>query len=168
VEVILKAKAVMFLNYFMIYHRCNIPNSLVGQRAKYFSCHFESYNIIKNKCIGVPQKERFIILERELQDMFAWYRKFQRDHVMEKEIHEQMKEFIDNLDISVFAENLHKCRWYKDYLKIKENKSATSTSTIKNNKSSFYANVRKLTQCLEDNGLIYTLKLVKNKLLQRI
>ncbi len=119
VAVILKAQTVMFIDRYILFHRINNPKSLVGVRAKNFDCHFKSYGIVKEMCDEMPPQTKYLVLENELADMFFWYRKYQNEHIMEKEIYLQTKAFIDNLDVTPFGENLSGCRWYKQYLKIK-------------------------------------------------
>ena len=118
-EVIIKAKTVMFVDHFILYYRVNVPCSLIENRANNFECLFESYNIIKGQCAELPVKEQRCILDSALHDMFNWYRKYQSRHLSEEEINSKIREFIKSLDISVFGKELHLCRWYMDYMKLK-------------------------------------------------
>lgn len=161
-EVIIKANYVMFIEDYLIYHRINVNGSLISARAKNFDCHFKSYNIIKKQCDFLPQKEKHCILEGELQDMFVWYKKYQREHILEEEIYQQTKSFIDQLDVSVFGEQLKYCRWYKDYLSIKSGKMSVEGALPAKNK---------LYQCLwysKEYGFKYTLVLVIKKIHRKI
>jgi len=155
-EVIIKAESVLFLDHYFIYHRVNNPGSLVGVRARNFHCHFDSYALILSHCAGLSQRERFLILENEVQDMFVWYRKYQREHVLEGEIFSQMKNFMEGLDVSVFGEQLEQCRWYKSYLAIRKR------STFGPEKKAPLP-VR-LWWYLREHGLVKTLRLILGKL----
>lgn len=118
--VVLNAGAAMFIDRYILFHRINIPTSLVGVRAKNFECHFKSYEIVKKMSEHYPDHLKYRILENELHDMFFWFRKYQNEHILEKEIYSQTRMFVDNLDITPFGENLPRCRWYRQYLKIKD------------------------------------------------
>ncbi|MGI5850345.1 MAG: glycosyltransferase [Christensenellales bacterium] len=165
-EVIINSKSVMFIDYYFLYHRVNVPGSLVAGRAKNFDCHFKSYDIIKQQSAFLAHKELLCILESELQDIFAWYRKYQREHVLEEEIFTQTKAFIDQLDVSVFKDKLINCRWYKDYLKIKNflpvNDKKTAAKIKKNNK------IFGFFKCCKDHGINYTLRLMLQKFLKKL
>ncbi len=126
VSVIINARAVMFVDQYLLVHRTNIPTSLVGRRAQHFDCHFKSYEIIEQLCAKLPVKTRSLILESEINDMFVWYRKFQNEHIFERQIYEQTKEFIRNLDVSDFEGGIEKCRWYKQYCELIEKQESGS------------------------------------------
>jgi len=115
VSVLINSRAIMFLDYFMMYYRVNTPNSLISLRARYFHCHFESYEVIRNMCTYLSPYIKYLILENELNDMFVWYRKYQNENSLKKEIGEQTRIFINNIDMSVFKYKLKQCRWYHDY-----------------------------------------------------
>ncbi|MBN1367311.1 MAG: glycosyltransferase family 2 protein [Dehalococcoidales bacterium] len=119
VTVTINARRVIFADSYIIYHRDNILSSLVGLRSKYFECHFASYRMIEDLCTNLPSNLKYIILENELHDLFYWFRKFQSEHILEHDTLAQTQDFIHQLDISPFGKTLLRCRWYKQYLKIK-------------------------------------------------
>ena len=123
-EVIVKAKSVMFLDFCLLYHRLNNPASLVGVRAKNFGCLFQSYGIIRDLCSELPRREAFYVLESEIYDVFSWYRKYQREGVLDDNIVSATKDFICGLDTAVFGKKLKRCRWYPDYLELTGKKPA--------------------------------------------
>jgi glycosyltransferase involved in cell wall biosynthesis len=114
VEALIKAGSLMVLNHFILCYRVNVNGSLVGLREKHFGCLFESYDIVERLCAGLPEAQRFYILESAMNDTFFWYRKYRSS----PQIIEQMKAFLGRLDISVFSGRWQDCRWHYDYLQL--------------------------------------------------
>lgn len=117
-NIMIDACFVMFLDHYIIYHRINNPNSLVRIRANNFGCHFESYNMIKEQCAHLPNELLYYILESEIQDIFVWYKRFMKEGNLARNVCEQIKEFLRNIDTSPFGNKLQYCRWYNDYYKM--------------------------------------------------
>lgn len=118
VDVIIKAKRFMFIEDYVVNHRINNPDSLIGKRGQYFDCHFKSYYYILQKLINQPNPIRISFLSAELRDIFVWYNKFQKDDLLKKEIHEKTYNFFKNLDLKIFGNEVEKLLWYNDYKKI--------------------------------------------------
>ena len=71
-EAIFKANSIMFSNIFLINYTVNNNNSLIGNRGKYFNCHFKSYEIIESISNSLPKKLRQSYLNCEIYDIIYW------------------------------------------------------------------------------------------------
>ncbi len=78
VEACITAKRIMITKKLFVVHRVNNGTSLVGKRASHFDCDMESFNIAYSLCekYNLDGEVRFQILEHEMNNIFAWYRKF--------------------------------------------------------------------------------------------
>ena len=119
-----KAQRVMFVNYNIIYHFVNNPDSLVGMRFNHFDVHFDSYKIIENAVSELQDEYKYRILCAELDDLVSWLDRALftvKDDIVLTNILEQAKAFFNSLDISFFektAEQLNinlNNRWYYRY-----------------------------------------------------
>lgn len=159
-KVIINTERVMFLDQYFIYHRIENPGSLSSIRARNFYCHFASYNIVKEQVADLSDQEKYYVLEAEIQDVFAWYRKYQREKVLGKHISYQTKQFIEELDLSDFGNKLKNCSWYDDYIKLIKS-DGKKPQFLK-----FYFLFRKISgffRCIRQHGIKYTLHLILRK-----
>lgn len=134
ISAILKADKIMLSDYCMICHRVNNPESLIGQRAKNFDCHFNSFNIIYNLCKNSLPKVKYIILRYEMNDLCAWFNKFKNEYFLD--LYPEMKNFLNTVDIHDIMIN--------DYEKEKSNWYKTCSDIIKLSVSD-YINKNKIT-----------------------
>lgn len=111
-KTILAAKRVVFLKTELIYYRVNNEYSLVGNRAKNFTCHFDSYEIISTATAGLPARLRRIYLTGELFDMAHWLEKSLQTEYAE-EVKKEMENFLSQLDASPWGGRITGERWYK-------------------------------------------------------
>jgi glycosyltransferase involved in cell wall biosynthesis len=125
VNVIIKAQRFMFTEEYVVHHRINNPNSLIGQRGKYFDCHFKSYNYIFEKLKDQSDTTKITILSAELRDIFVWYNKYQKNELLKKEVYEKTYNFFKKLDLKVYGKEIEKQLWYKDYKKLMQSKDST-------------------------------------------
>lgn len=111
-KTILAAKRVVFLKTELIYYRINNESSLVGNRAKNFDCHFDSYEIISAATAGLSARLRKIYLTSELFDMAHWLEKsLQTDWA--DQVKQEMEQFLSRLDRSPWRGRIVGERWYK-------------------------------------------------------
>ena len=126
----LKAKAnrAMLVNYNILYHYVNNPDSLVGIRFNHFSIHFDSYKIIENAVSEIPDEYKYRILVAELDDLVSWLDGAVftvKDDAVLSDILEQTKAFFGGLDISFFEQTAKQLninlntKWYYRYCEMK-------------------------------------------------
>ena len=111
-ETIFKASRILFQDIYMMYYRVNNSFSLVGKRAKYFDCHFQSYNLIYEKSQFLPPQLRKLYLESELFDICYWLRLFARGEYGDIVIFEA-KKFLDGFDYTLWGNEYRNSYWYK-------------------------------------------------------
>ena len=122
ISAILKAKSVMLLDFCMICHRVNNPESLIGQRAKNFDCHFRSFNIIRDICENAPENVKYLILRYEMNDLCAWFSRFRNEYFID--LYPEMKQFLNSVNITEIMlkdREKEKSSWYgicSDILKL--------------------------------------------------
>lgn len=119
-NIILHAKRIMLLPDVLVNYRVSNPDSLMGNRARNFTCHFASYYLIKKQCESVPLTvyQRYLLLDAELADTYLWYRRFRSSPQYGLDIIQEITDFSKNLDISYFEHYPKNYRWYLDYLKL--------------------------------------------------
>lgn len=131
-NVLIHAKRFMFLDHYIVHYRLNNQTSLVGRRGKHFECHFQSYDLIRQQSSGVPAEEKAIILNAELADLFAWYRKYKNDRMLGGKIYAQTKAFLQQLEISEITAYIKHCGWYEEYMDILSEPKVSVVLTIYN------------------------------------
>ncbi len=117
-EVTMTAGKILLTHKPIVWYRVNNRQSLMGRRARNFSCQFASYEMVRQQCekYGVSDMEKRIVLDRELADVFLWYRRYRLIPEIKNEIEEKMKAFSLELDLAPFGEEVTKMRWYRTYL----------------------------------------------------
>lgn len=117
-EAVILAKRILIIKEKLVKYRINNSQSLVGARAKNFQCQIQSFSIVKNQCRkhGVTGEPLGIILERELVDLFIWYRKYKDVPQVQENVRALTKAFAQDLDISPLKEMAPHFKWYYDYL----------------------------------------------------
>lgn len=136
-EVCLAARRILIIRDLLVRYRVNNGASLMGNRARNFSCEFSSYEIVKKQCEKYQpgrDAER-IILNRELVDIFIWYRRYKKLPEIQDNIISQTTEFSRNLDISILENYPPDFRWYYDYLLLLEKEILTVAVYLKGSKA---------------------------------
>ncbi|MBP3651629.1 MAG: hypothetical protein J6J78_00980, partial [Clostridia bacterium] len=118
-EVILHAKRVALIPDYIACHRVNLQTSLVGQRAKHFECHFESYRMIERMSRALPPKLRAVYMEPEMNDVLGWYRTF-RKGPLGAQITPQVFEFLKDADISLMLKHCRYLSWLEIWIETME------------------------------------------------
>lgn len=113
---IVKAQRILLLPERTVYHRTNISTSLVGRRAQFFECHFQSYHIIEEQCRDLTERQKAIVLSAELSDIFAWYCQFRESETYGAEIRAGMKAFLKTLDLDFFVRNKVPMPWKERWI----------------------------------------------------
>ena len=111
-QTIFCAKRILISSSYILNYRTNNSKSLVGNRAKYFRCHFDSYNIIFESSKDLPTACRKIYLTSELNDIVFWLEKFSDCEYAEK-IKKDTGEFLLNLDLSIWDYSVVDQGWYQ-------------------------------------------------------
>lgn len=116
-ESVINAQRIMFCDLFLIYYRVNNSTSLVGNRAKYFDCHFKSYALISQASEQLPADVRRKYLENELYDICFWMQRFSQCE-FKNTIADHTKQFLEALDRTPWNGKVEQTGWYKKIVKI--------------------------------------------------
>ena len=82
----------------------------MGNRAKNFDCHFDSYEIISAATAGLSARLRKIYLTSELFDMAHWLEKsLQTDWA--DQVKQEMEQFLSQLDASPWGSRIETQGW---------------------------------------------------------
>ena len=111
-QTIFKAQKILISPIFILRYRKNNCYSLIGNRAKHFYCHFESYKIIFEASKNIPIDSRRIYLSEELSDIVFWLEKF-NNCVFTKKIREITANFLLTMDVSPWGDTVTDQWWYK-------------------------------------------------------
>lgn len=149
---IVKAQRILLLPERTVYHRTNITTSLVGRRAQFFECHFQSYRIIEEQCRDLTEQQKATVLSAELSDIFAWYCQFRESETYGAEIRAGMKNFLETLDLEFFVRNKVPMPWKEKWIAC-VNGEKEQTNIIKT-----------LLWSLREDGLASTLYKIKKKM----
>ena len=117
-EAVFTANRIWLTHQQIVRYRVNNSASLVGNRARNFHCEFDSWQLIMNQCTkyNIQGRELAIVMERELIDIFIWYRKYKKIPEISEEITAQTQAFAQKLDISPLEAFPPSFKWYYDYL----------------------------------------------------
>lgn len=118
-EILLYAKRIVVIPDSVACHRVNLETSLVGQRAKHFECHFESYRMIERMSRALPPKLRAVYMEPEMNDVLGWYRTF-RKGPLGAQITPQVFEFLKDADISLMLKHCRYLSWLEIWIETME------------------------------------------------
>nr|WP_294530499.1 glycosyltransferase [uncultured Blautia sp.] len=143
-EVSLAADRVVFTKDRLVKYRINNSQSLVGNRARNFQCQFRSFALIQKQCqkynlTGAALAE---VLNRELTDLFIWYRKYRNVPEVQENIISSTTEFARSLDISPLKDYPPAFKWYYDYLLLTREHVLTIALHLD-------GSTEQLTKCLE-------------------
>lgn len=117
-EAVFAASRIWLTRDKIVRYRINNGASLVGNRARNFHCEFDSYAMIMEQCkkYNITGRELAVVMERELIDIFIWYRKYKKVPEVSKEVISQMEAFSRSLDITPLEKYPPAFKWYYDYL----------------------------------------------------
>lgn len=120
-EAVFTAENILLTHEHLVRYRTNNGESLVGNRARNFHCQIDSWQIIMEQCkkYNIQGRELAIVMERELIDLFIWYRKYKNlpeDPQISEEVVAQTKAFARSLDITPLEAFPPAFKWYYDYL----------------------------------------------------
>lgn len=101
-KVYTNAERMMVSRDRVVVHRVNMKDSLIGTRHQHFDCHFRSMEIINSqlKNDGVSDYILDTVMNNEIRDLFAWFRKFTVTSPTENsnDILNDTKDFISRFD----------------------------------------------------------------------
>lgn len=117
-EAVILAGRILLTKERLVKYRINNNQSLMGNRALNFQCQFQSFSIVQEQCrkYNLTGRPLACILERELIDLFIWYRKYKKLPEIQDSIIAQTTEFSHTLDISPLTDYPPAFKWYYDYL----------------------------------------------------
>ena len=117
-EAVFAASRIWLTHDKIVRYRINNGASLVGNRARNFHCEFDSYAMIMEQCkkYNIKDRQLAVVMERELIDIFIWYRKYKKVPEVSEEIISQTAAFSRSLDITPLEEYPPAFKWYYDYL----------------------------------------------------
>lgn len=111
-ETVLKAERAVFTKDFLIHYRINLGSSLVGNRIRNFSCHFDSYRLVSALCEDLPKAARRRVLNAELLDMAHWAEQAAGTEYAGG-IQEMLGQFLSTMDRSPWDGRIEGTRWYR-------------------------------------------------------
>ena len=100
IHCLLKARRIMVCDCAAVCYRVGRQNSLVGQRADYFSNQLESYNIVRELCRKEKSKRASLVMERELTGLFRWYGELRAVSKNPESMDRLMEGFVRSMDES--------------------------------------------------------------------
>ena len=111
-EVTVAADTILITNQPIVRYRINNGASLMGRRARNFSCQFASYEMVKEQCekYKLSAESKRIVLDRELADVFLWYRRYRQIPEIQEEIERETEEFAAKLDLATIGSRVSKLR----------------------------------------------------------
>ena len=117
-EVALAADRVVFIKDRLVKYRINNSQSLVGNRARNFQCQFRSFALVQKQCqkYNITGAALAEVLNRELTDLFIWYRKYRNVPEVQENIISSTTEFAHSLDLLPLKDHPPAFKWYYDYL----------------------------------------------------
>lgn len=117
-EAVILAQRILLTKEHLVKYRINNNQSLMGNRARNFQCQFQSFAIVREQCEKYNLTGRLLacVLERELIDLFIWYRKYKNLPKIQDNIISRTKDFSLALDISPLTDYPPAFKWYYDYL----------------------------------------------------
>lgn len=118
-EILLYAQRIIVIPEYVAYHRVNLQTSLVGQRAKHFECHFESYEIIEKLGSALPERLQAIYMNPEMQDVVGWWHAF-RNSENRDEILPQVYSFLQSKDITPILKHCREIPWLETWIELAE------------------------------------------------
>lgn len=111
-EAIFCAKRILIADVFLVYYRVNNSDSLIGNRAKYFECHFQSYALIEKASKVLPEQVRRNYLENELYDICHWLKKLQNSEFRDS-INNRTLKFLAELNTELWGGKAEETSWYR-------------------------------------------------------
>ena len=114
------ARSVVLIPEVIVRYRMQNGTSLMGRRARNFDCQIRSYEIVSDQLVRhkIPDPNRRIVLERELTDLFYWYRRYRKLPEVSESVERQTKEFAENLDMTPFEESDPQSEWMLTYRRV--------------------------------------------------
>ena len=143
-EISLAAGRILLTQEHLVQYRINNGQSLMGNRARNFQCQFESFSIVKKQCekYGITGRELALVLERELVDLFIWYRRYRNLPEIQESIISRTRDFSRSLDVAPLENYPPDFKWYYDYLLLTRPRILTVAVHLT-------GDVSKLSACLE-------------------
>ena len=114
------ARSIVLIPDVIVRYRMQNGTSLMGRRARNFDCQIRSYEIVADQLVrnNIPDPNRRIVLERELTDLFYWYRRYRKLPEVSESVERQTKEFAENLDMTPFEESDPQSEWMLTYRRV--------------------------------------------------
>ncbi len=94
IDCLIHAERMMVVDTEVACYHIDQKDSLIGRRAKYFSCCLASYEIVKDLCKELSPKLRQIILQQELTSVFSWYERLRKQLTVSDQLDIELKRFL--------------------------------------------------------------------------
>lgn len=155
IDCLIHAERIMVVNTKVACYRVGQETSLIGQKAKYFSCCLDSYYIVRDHCQRISTNLRQIILQQELTSIFGWYERLKMQRNAPDKMDEELKNFLLSFEEQDVGEQFLCAFPYADlYYQIRYNaKPPHGRPSMP---------VRAL-QCLREHGWQYTVSRIMKK-----
>lgn len=121
---VMHTNRIFLIDDFILYHTTNNADSLIARRMDNYSCHIESYKIIKKIVKNESEEVKAAIYQSEIRDMLSWFNKFKDTNL--EAVYVPTKNFLtvvkDDIElIKKHSDNYISQPWYMTYRKIVEN-----------------------------------------------
>lgn len=98
IHCLLKASRIMITRANIACYRVGQADSLIGQKAKHYSCHLASYDIVRQICQSLEQPLARSVLRQELNGLFGWYEQLLPLAPRPETLTEQLAAFLQSYD----------------------------------------------------------------------
>ena len=144
IQTLLHAERIIVVSEYWINCRRNNPASLTGEtRLKNYDCHFHSFEKIWKLIETREDSIKRMILDVSITDMLVFYRK-SLGGSWEDSVRKQLSDFLKNLDVSLLGNEMHKYKWYKEYLELTGFKKVSEVQVVQNKRTSFISKIKKV------------------------
>lgn len=155
IDCLIHAERIMVVNTEVTCYRVGQETSLIGKKAKYFSCCFDSYYIVRAHCQRISTNLRQIILQQELTSIFGWYERLQRQENTSVKMEKELKNFLLSFEERDVGERFLCAFPYADlYYQIRYNAKPP------HGRPSMFA---RALWCLQEHGWQYTISRIIKK-----
>lgn len=96
IHCLLKAERIMLTDAKIVYYRIGQAESLVGRKANHYSCHLESYAIVRDLCQNIELDLSRKVLRQELNGLFDWYQRLRLNALEPEKLDRELTEFLQN------------------------------------------------------------------------
>lgn len=155
IHCLLKAERVMITDVFVACYRVEQSDSLVGSKANHYSCHLDSYSIVRKLCKGLEPKLARAILRQELNGVMGWYCQLREKTLEPQRLDKQLQEFLQQYNEEDVGTDFLKQFPFRDlYYQLRDGTPAPGNKPLL---------PLRLVRCWQEHGWLYTFYKAWNK-----